>query len=116
MSITVHERPGVYSSYDASSLVSGRGSGRLVGLAAVNTVAAPGETHIITSYDRAVAAFGSEGAEGMAELIRLALKNGASGVAAVATADEAGYKAAFAQLSEVEDIAVVLCDSTDTEI
>lgn len=44
MSITVHERPGVYSSYDASSLVSGRGSGRLVGLAAVNTVAAPGET------------------------------------------------------------------------
>ena len=52
----------------------------------------------------------------MAELIRLALKNGASGVAAVATADEAGYKAAFAQLSEVEDIAVVLCDSTDTEI
>ena len=116
MSITVHERPGVYSSYDASSLVSGRGSGRLVGLAAVNTVAAPGETHIITSYDRAVAAFGSQGAEGMAELIRLALKNGASGVAAVATADEAGYKAAFAQLSEVEDIAVVLCDSTDTEI
>ena len=63
-----------------------------MGLAAVNTVAAPGETHIITSYDRAVAAFGSEGAEGMAELIRLALKNGASGVAAVATADEAGYK------------------------
>ena len=59
MSITVHERPGVYSSYDASSLVSGRGSGRLVGLAAVNTVAAPGETPIIPSYDRAVAAFGS---------------------------------------------------------
>ena len=58
MSVTVHERPGVYSSYDASSLVSGRGSGRLVGLAAINTVAAPGEVHTITSYDRAAADFG----------------------------------------------------------
>ena len=30
MSITVHQRPGVYSSYDASMVVSGLGSGRQV--------------------------------------------------------------------------------------
>ena len=75
MNHIIHERPGVYSSYDASTVVSGRGTGRLVGLAAVNTQAEAGVAKTITSYDRAVAAFGSSGAEDMAELIRLALKN-----------------------------------------
>ena len=116
MSITVHQRPGVYSSYDASAVVSGRGSGRLVGLAAVNTAAQAGTVQTVTSYDQAVALFGSEGAEDMAELIRLALKNGASGVAAVPVASETGYEAAFEQLSEMEDIALVLCGSTDLAV
>ena len=80
MSITVHQRPGVYSSYDASRVVSGSGAGRLVGLAGVNTTASAGVAQTITSYDQAVTAFGSSGAEDMAELIRLALANGASGV------------------------------------
>ena len=84
MSVTVHQRPGVYSSYDASSVVSGSGAGGIVGLAGVNTTAKAGEVKIITSYDQAVTAFGGEGAEGMAELVRLALRNGASAVAAVA--------------------------------
>ena len=35
MSVTVHQRPGVYSSYDASSVLSGSAGGRLVGLAAL---------------------------------------------------------------------------------
>ena len=56
MSITVHQRPGVYSSYDASAVVSGRGSGRLVGLAAVNTAAQAGTVQTVTSYDQAVKA------------------------------------------------------------
>ena len=116
MSITVHQRPGVYSSYDASSVVSGSGTGRLVGLAAVNDTAEAGKVQIITSYEKALAAFGGDGAEGMAELIRLALKNGASGVAAVAAADEEGYDAAFAALASVDDIAVMLCGSTDAAV
>ena len=61
MSITVHQRPGVYSSYDASTVVSGRGTGKLVGLAAVNMAAAAGTVQTVTSYDRAVALFGSGG-------------------------------------------------------
>ena len=116
MSISVHQRPGVYSSYDASAVVSGRGSGRLVGLAAVNTQAQAGTVQIITSYDKAVAAFGSNGGEDMAELIRLALKNGASGVAAVPVGGPEGYEDAFALLAGVEDIAVVICGSTDAAV
>ena len=116
MSITVHQRPGVYSSYDASAVVSGSGSGRLVGLAAVNTVAAPGQAQTITSYDKAVAAFGSAGGEDMAELIRLVLRNGASGVVAVPIADEEGYEEAFELLAGMEDIALVICDSTQETV
>ena len=93
MSSSVHQRPGVYSSYDASTVVSGKGGGRMVGLAAVNTAAPAGTAQTVTSYDQAVTLFGSGGAEGMVELIRLALKIGASGVAAVPVASETGYEA-----------------------
>ena len=116
MSITVHQRPGVYSSYDASTAVSGSGSGRLVGLVAINSVAQAGQAQTITSYDKAVAVFGSAGGEDMAELIRLALKNGASAVAAVPVADEEGYEAAFELLAGMEDIALVICDSTQETV
>lgn len=116
MNVTTHQRPGVYSAYDASTIVSGSGGGRLVGLAAVNTVATAGEVQTITSYEKAVAAFGSDGDEDMAELIRLALKNGAGGVKAVAVANEEGYDAAFALLEQEEDLAVVLCGSTDQSV
>jgi len=114
VSVTVHQRPGIYSSYDASSVVSGSGGGGLVGLAAVNTQAAPLQAQTITSYDKALAAFGPGGQ--MAELIRLALKNGASGVVAVPAADESGYEAAFAVLGTVEGLDAVICDSTDADV
>ena len=83
MSVTVHQRPGVYSSYDASSVLSGSAGGRLVGIAAVHATAAAGVVQTITSYDRAVTAFGAASGQNMTELIRLALRNGASGVAEV---------------------------------
>lgn len=116
MSITVHQRPGVYSSYDASGLVSGSGSGRLVGLVGVNAAARTGTVQTVTSYDQALSLFGDQGCEGMAELIRLALKNGASGVAAVAVAGADGYEAAFAEMARTEDVALVICDSTDAAV
>ena len=114
MSVTTHQRPGVYSSYDASSLVSGSAAGRLVGLAAVNTAAQAGQVYLVTDYGKAVNLFGGEGE--MANLIALALRNGAGGVAAVACADESGYEAAFAALGQREDIAVMICDSTDVAV
>ena len=116
MSVTTHQRPGVYSSYDASALISGSGGGRLVGLAAVNTAAPSGKAQTITSYDKAAAAFGSGGDEDMAQLIRLALSNGASGVVAVPVADTAGYQAAFDTLAGIEDLAVIICGSTELAV
>ena len=116
MSITVHQRPGVYSSYDASTVVSGSGSGRLVGLVAVNTMAQAGVAQTITSYDQAVTTFGSTGGEDMAELIRLILKNGASGVVAVPVENESGYEPAFTLLAGIEDLALVVCDSTQESV
>lgn len=116
MSITIHQRPGVYSSYDASGLVSGSGAGRLVGLAAVGPEEQAGTVHTVTSYDRALALFGDGGSEGTAELIRLALKNGAAGVVVATAARESGYEAAFAQMAGVEDIALVICGSTEIEV
>ena len=116
MSISVHQRPGVYSSYEASSLVSGGGMGRMVGLAAVTAAVPAGTLQTVTSYDRAAALFGTEGSEGPAELIRLALKNGAAGVTVAPAAGPEGYEEAFALLAGVEDLGLVLCDSTDVEV
>ena len=113
MNVTVHQRPGVYSAYDASSVVSGSGAGKQVGLVAVNAKAAANEVKIVTSYDGAVNAFG-QGT--MAELIRLALKNGAGSVAAVPIAGGEGYADGFAALEGLEDITAVICDSTDGDV
>ena len=101
MTMTTHERPGVYSAYDASAVVSGSGGGKVVGLAALCTGAAAGEAVRITRYEDAVSAFGS--GEEICELIRLLLLNGAAAVDAVPAADESGYAAAFAALEAVED-------------
>ena len=117
MNLTTHERPGVYSSYDASTLVRGSGGHKIVGLAAVNTVASAGVPMTVTSYEAAVAAFGSqEGKQDMAELIRIALLNGAAAVVAVPVANEDGYQAAFATLGGVENISVMLCDSAELTV
>lgn len=108
MSVTVHQRPGVYSAYDASTVVSGRNNGRMVGLVAQNNVVTDGLIRIVTSYEKAVEIFG-EGR--LAELVRLALKNGAGAVAVAAV--ETDYESGFAALSNQEDICVVICDSVD---
>lgn len=109
MNVTEHQRPGVYSVYEASSAVSGRAVGRAVGVAAVCTKGTAGKVETVTSYEQAVGIYGGE--EKLTRLIRLLLKNGAVKVYAVAVASETGYEAAFAALEKVEDVAVVVCDS-----
>ena len=116
MSVTVHQRPGVYSAYDASSVTRGRGHGGVVGLVGVNPKAQTGVVQIFTSYEKAVTALGIEGEESMAELIRLALRNGASAVAAVALKSGDQYESGFAALEQLEEISVVICDSTDQKV
>ena len=114
MSITTHQRPGVYSAYDASTLIWGSGQGGLVGLAAVNTNLEAGSMETVTSYEKAVSIFGTEGE--MAELAGLCLRNGAGGVVCTPVADADGYEAAFALLCTRDDISVMICDSTSLTV
>ena len=109
MELTTHERPGVYSAYDASTVVSGTGGGQVAGLAALVTGESDGALVRVSRYEDAVTAFG-EG-EAITELIRLLLLNGASAVAAAPVEGAEGYDDAFAALAAVEDVRVVVCDS-----
>ena len=112
MSITTHERPGVYSSYGVSTLIRGSSGRKTVGLVAVNTKATAKTVYTITSYEEAVTTFGSAGGQDMAELIRVILLNGAASVAAVPIAASTDYEAGFAVLEGQENVSVVVCDST----
>ena len=62
MNVTEHQRPGVYSVYDASSAVSGRRGGGWAGVAAVCPAGSAGEVYPLSSAEEARAAFG-DGAE-----------------------------------------------------
>ena len=76
MSVTNHERPGVYSRYDASTVVKGRGGGGCVGLAALCGTGTAGTLYTFNRYEEAVTAFGGE--ETLTELVRLLFLNGAA--------------------------------------
>ena len=85
MSVTNHERPGVYSRYDASTVVKGRGGGGgCVGLAALCGTGTAGTLYTFNRYEEAVTAFGGE--ETLTELVRLLFLNGAAQVKAVPVA------------------------------
>ena len=114
MSMTTHERPGVYSDYDASTVVSSTGGGQTVGLAAVCTKGEAGTLYVLNRYEDAVTTFGQE--ENLTELVRLLLLNGAAQVRAVPVANAEGYEVAFALLEAEEDVALVVCDSTDVSV
>ena len=49
MSVTTHERPGVYSEYDASSVVQGRQGRKMVGMAAIHATAPAGVACLMVS-------------------------------------------------------------------
>lgn len=120
MSVTIHERPGVYSSYDALSVVSGSGAGKTIGVAAVAAKGAANEPVLVTSYEEGLAAFGTDGrTPGMAAVLRVLYENGASIVRAVAvdtTGETPDYASAFAALAALDGVNVVVCDSADTAV
>ena len=114
MNMTDHERPGVYSSYDASAIVSGSGAGKTVGLVGVGTCEEMGTVVPISRQEEAVAAFGAGTA--LTELVRLLLLNGAAAVRAVAVTGTEDYAAAFAALEAEEDVGIVVCDSEELTV
>lgn len=115
---TLHERPGVYSSYDAHSALSASAGTKTVGAVAVAAAGTPGQVVELYSYGEALSAFGAdaEGSAGMATLTRLLFANGASCVAAVAVDAEGDYAAAFALLESRADVKIVVCDSADASV
>ena len=109
--ITKHERPGVYSSYEASALTAGSNRGRAVAVVAAGPEESQGQIFAWSSYSRAVADVGQCT---LSDLARLALKNGAGLVYGVAAGEN--YEEAFSKAAEIEDVMVVVCDSTDLTV
>ena len=116
MSESRHERPGVYSSYDASAVVTaGRGS-QIIGVAAKAASGTVGEVVTLTGYTAGIAAFGEDVDPGMSTILRLLFLNGASTVAAVRVADEEpDYAGAFGALGKVE-AQILVCDSGELSV
>ena len=115
MSETRHERPGVYSVYDASSVTSAGRAAKRIGVAALAVKGTVNAVVTLTGYSTGVDVFGEDeaGAPGMSTLLKLLLANGASTVYAVRVAAEgdlAAYQAAFAAL-ESYDVQVMVCGS-----
>ena len=56
--MSANERPGVYTSYQVTSTLAGKGSGGAVGLAACASAGTVGQITEITAYNEAVTAYG----------------------------------------------------------
>ncbi|MBQ7777762.1 MAG: phage tail sheath subtilisin-like domain-containing protein [Oscillibacter sp.] len=117
MSEIKHERPGVYSVYDASAVVSSGNAAKRIGVVAKASRSVVGNPVALTSYAAGVTIFG-ETAGGMSELLRVLFQNGASVVVAVRVANEAtlsDYQAAFSVMEKM-DAQIVVCDSADQSV
>ena len=109
--VTKHERPGVYSSYEASSLTAAAAGGGSVAVIAAMDGADGGTYYQWTSYSRAAADVGGCLLSRMAQL---AIRNGAGVVYGVPA--DADYTAAFATAAELEHVNVIVCASADTAV
>lgn len=110
--ITNHERPGVYSDYEASGVTLAKTGGKTVALIAAMDGADGTKCYTWYSYAQAVSDCGA--GETITEMARLALKNGAGMVRAIPAGES--YDAALQRLSALEDAAVVCCDSEDAAV
>ena len=109
--ITTHERPGVYSSYEASALTAAADDGGAVAIVAAAGDSAGDGPYCWTSYSRALSDVGQCA---LSELAKLALKNGAGLVWGIPAGKD--YAAAFEKAAALEDVAVVVCDSTELTV
>ena len=117
MKSVIHERPGVYSSYDASATVRGGKAIRVIGVAAKSKTGTANTPVTLTSYEMGLNAFGEDaaGSPGMSTILKLLFLGGASIVVAVSV-DSDDYTSAFAALQAVENVQIVICDSGDLAV
>ncbi|MGI5985034.1 MAG: phage tail sheath protein [Clostridiales bacterium] len=117
--MVINERPGVYSSVEVSSSLSGSNTGKTVGIAAVSAAGEKGVCKSVASYGEAVSLYGADC--NLTKLIKVLLLNGAAAVEAVpvsvgTAATASDYAAAFAALMDKEDISIMVCDSRNIEV
>ena len=114
-----HERPGVYSSYETSSLTAAStGGGKVAVVADAGNLENGKDFYQWTSYSRAAADVGECD---LSRLAQLAIRNGAGAVYGIPVksaegGDEESYKKAFDVAAAIEDVSVVVCDSTDLKV
>ena len=107
--ITNHERPGVYSAYEASGITAAKSGGGAVALVAAMDGGDGKTVCRWYSYAQAVEDCGAGSA--IAELARLALKNGAGVVYGIPV--DGDYAVGIEAAEMLEQVAVVACDSTE---
>ena len=109
--VTRHERPGVYSSYEASSLTAAAAGGGNVAVVAAVDRADVEKSYQWTSFSRAAADVGDCVLSRMAQA---AIRNGAGVVYGIPAGED--YDQAFAVAAGIEDVGVVVCDSADLKV
>ena len=109
--VTKHERPGVYSSYETSSLTAAAAGGGKVAVIAALDGSDGKKSYQWTSYGRAAADVGDCLLSRMAQL---AIRNGAGVVYGIPAGED--YGGAFAVMAALEDVDVVVCDSTELSV
>ena len=117
MNSIIHERPGVYSSYNAAASLRGGRAVRAIGVAAKSKTGAPNTPVTVTGYEMGLSIFGEDGAAspGMSTLLKLLFMGGASTVTAVAV-DGEDYAGAFEVLQGAENVQIVVCDSGELAV
>ena len=113
VTITNHERPGVYSVYDASSLVRGKGV-KQTALIALADMGDGRKVYPWYTYAQAVETLGETNE--MAELARLLFLNGAAAVFGIPVSEAEQYVDALAAAEVLENIGMLVCDSTDLTV
>jgi hypothetical protein len=116
------ERPGVYTSYSVSGVLSsGRTNRGTVGVVAIASTGTKGEIYDITSYTEAVSVFGEDC--NLTKLLRILILNGVITVKAIpvalsaeGTPDTAAYTEAFATMAGIDEIKILICDSSAADV
>jgi len=109
--VTKHERPGVYSSYETSSLTAAAVGGGKVAIIAAQDGTDGKKSYQWTSYSRASADVGECVLSRMAQM---AIRNGAGVVYGVPAGGS--YEEALATVAALEDVGIVVCDSADLTV
>lgn len=104
MSILYHERPGVYSDYEASRVTATGGGAKTVAL--IGTSPADTGLYTVTAYADGVETFGAESQLG--QMLKAAMENGAGKILAYSLAEDSlsAYEEAFAAVFAEKEAAL----------